>query len=192
MSSTIRWERPTTTAAKRSLPARKDKHGNVSRVGIIVAKDFGPDHGVFYGHVVEEGVDDDADDGQPYLLVRFTDDDQEDMTESEFKCAKALAAEDPDDDGTPLSVIVQAEKKAARPAARYPLEKRLLHVHSWSNTAPQDGKGTLDCHFSFLKKALKVRAASRRHRNASGHREGPLHSGVDHGWHHHRVGGHPR
>ena len=81
------------------------------------------------------------------------------------------------DDDVPLALLVQAKQETAASlppgskspivdpqdasslepvsvaAGRYPLEKRLLHVHSWSNTAPQDGKDTLDCHFSFLKKA---------------------------------------
>lgn len=157
------WVSPTTKSPshlKTSVAsARCRRKTQTQAVGTAVAKDFGPEHGVHYGKVAEVGVDE----GEIYYVIEYADGDKEDMTEQEYNYARFLATCDESDssshensdDDYEFSENTSRQNSATsnNKVGRYPIDARKLHVLSWTNSAPQDGKDTLDCHFSYLKKA---------------------------------------
>ena len=106
-----------------------------------------------------------VDEGEIYYVIEYSDGEKEDMNDREYNYARFLAAcdeshsSDDSDDGYEITENAGRGKSESSTIedARYPIGERKLHVLSWTNSAPQDGKGTLDCHFSYPKKDLVQR-----------------------------------
>jgi hypothetical protein len=127
--------------AKETAAIAKGARGKAA-VGAKVGKDFGAEHGVCSGAVTSFVGEDE---GGPLYVITYEDGDAEDFDAAELDEARDMAEEN--------QIDIEGPAPLRKPQHRFPLDARKLHLHSWTNTAPQDGKDTLDCHFSFLKKA---------------------------------------